>query len=66
MTTLTTTPEKQEGRISNQSKQSYGDLKTQLNFINFPEEGEGHPEWIDKTPYKPSYVFIYHLCFDII
>ena len=52
--------------MSNQSKQSYGDLKTQLNFINFPEEGECHPAWIDKTPYKTTYVFIYLLYFDII
>ena len=26
------------GEMNNQSEQSYGDLKTQLNFINFPEE----------------------------
>ena len=25
--------------MNNQSEQSYGDLKTQLNFINFPEGG---------------------------
>ena len=52
--------------MNNQTKQSHGDLKTQLNFINFPEEGECHPAWIDKTPHKTSYVFLYHLCFDII
>ena len=50
----------------NQSTQSYRDLKTQLSFLNFPEEGECHPVGIDKTPYQASYVFIYHLCFDII
>ena len=48
--------------MNNQTKQSHGDLKTQLNFIIFPEEGECHPAWIDKT----SYEFTYHLCFDII
>ena len=52
--------------MNNQTKQFYGDLKTQLNFINFPGEGECHPAWIDKTSYNTSYVFIYHLCFDII
>ena len=52
--------------MNNQTKQSHGDLKTHLNFINFPEEGKCHPAWIDKTPNKTSYVFIYHLCFDIM
>ena len=36
----------------NQSTQSYGDLKTQLNFLNFPEEGECHPAWIKKLDIK--------------
>ena len=36
--------------MNNQFKQSYGDLKIQLNFIIFPEEVECHPAWIDKTP----------------
>ena len=48
--------------MNNQTKQSHGDLKTQLNFIIFPEEGECHPACIDKTPYKTFYVIIYHLC----
>ena len=39
---------------------------TASDFINFPEEGECHPAWIDKTPSKTHYVFIHHLCFDIM
>ena len=60
------TEKTREDKMNNQTKQSNGDLKTQLNFIIFPEEGECQPAWIGKTTYKISYLFIYHLCFDTI
>ena len=66
MTTLTTTLKNKRGEMNKQSTQSYGDIKIQLNFLIFPEKGECHPAWIDKTSYQNSYVFIYHFCFDIL